>query len=144
MRYLFALLSVLMLTGVARADALDDAVAAIPGEIEEVRLVGSWTMDDRQGGYRVVIARAGEDLSASRLFVQWLSVGDDGSVQLDHHQEIAELAELAVELVDYHAESDSEGLSLFLDTFDAANDSSQTYELFIFGPDDYQFGPASN
>jgi hypothetical protein len=144
MRYFLLILSVLSFAVAAEADEFNDTVAAIPGEIEEVRLVGSWEMDGRQGGYRVVVARAGDDLSVSRLFVQWLSVADTGMVQLDHHQEIVDIADLGVEVVDYRAESDPEGLSLFIDTQKPDSDSSQTYELFFFGPDDYQFGPASN
>jgi len=144
MRYLVTFMAALLFAGAALADTLADGVAAIPGEIEQVRLVGNWTIDDRQGAYRIVVARAGEDFSASRLFVQWLSIGDDGAVQLDHHQEISDLADLGVAVLDYSAESDSEGLSLFIEAMGPDSDSSQTYELFIFGPDDYQFGPASN
>lgn len=133
--------SLLLGTAAARADALADAVAALPPAVEEVRLGGLWTDGDRSGTYRVIVTRSGEQAVTARLFVQWIA--HDGGGKVDHSIEITELGALAVDITGVNAEPSDDGLALYIDTL-AADGTEQLYELFVQSPEEYRFGPASN
>jgi hypothetical protein len=128
----------------ARADALFDGLAAIPGSVEDVRIAGTWDKGDKTGAYRVIIARTVGEAVTARLFVQWIGYHDDGSATVDSTIEVKELADLKVDVVDYTSESDSDGLSVFIQTLNPNGNSDQNYELFVTSPTEYRFGPASN
>ncbi len=128
----------------ARADALLDGLKAIPGSVEDVRIAGTWEQGDKAGAYRVIIARTVGEAVTARLFVQWLAYHDDGSATVDNTIEIKELADLKVDIVDYTSESDTDGLSVFLQTLNPNGSTDQNYELFVISPTEYRFGPASN
>lgn len=121
----------------AVADALSDGVAAIPGEVEEIRFAGSWSEGDDGGLYRIVLTRSGSPIAA-RLFVQWIAVGNSGP-QAVHTVEIEEFGALKTDVLDFSAESDADGLAVHIESVDG-----DAYELFVTGPDDYRFGRASN
>jgi hypothetical protein len=121
----------------AKADALADGVAAIPGEVEEVRFAGSWSEGDEGGLYRVVLARSGSPVAA-RLFVQWIAVGSEGP-KVVRSVEIEEFAALRTDVVDFFAEADADGLAVHIESL-----NGDAYELFVTGPDGYRFGRASN
>jgi hypothetical protein len=129
----------------ARADALTDGIAALPGSVEDVRIGGTWDNGGKSGSYRILVARAvgGENVTA-RLFVQWIANNDDGTTTVENTIEIKELADLKVDVVDFTAESDTDGLSVFLQTLNPNGSTDANYELFIQSPTDYRFGPASN
>jgi hypothetical protein len=121
----------------ARADALADAVGTIPGEVEDIRFAGSWSEGDEGGIYRIVLARSGSPIAA-RLFVQWIAVAGSGP-KVSRSVEIGEFGALKVDVVDFFAESDADGLAVHIESV-----SGDGYELFVTGPDDYRFGRASN
>ena len=129
----------------ARADALTDGIAALPGSVEDVRIGGTWDNGGKSGSYRILVARAvgGENVTA-RLFVQWIANNDDGTTTVENTIEIKELADLKVDVVDFTAESDTDGLSVFLQTLNPNGSTDANYELFIKSPTEYRFGPASN
>ena len=127
----------------AWGDTLPDAVTAIPGSIEDVRMVGSWEADDGVGSYRIVVARDHAEATSARLFVQWVSYGGS-SARIDQSIEIAEVADAGLDVIDYNAESDPDGLSLYLEMIDHNDGLDETYELHLFSPTDYIFGPATN
>jgi hypothetical protein len=126
------------------ADALGDGVAAIPGSVEDARIAGTWERDGKSGAYRIVIARSGGDSVSARMFVQWIAYHDDGEASVDNSIEIAELADLKLDIVDYTSESDVDGLSVYIQTLNPDGDGDENYELHIFSPTDYRFGPATN
>jgi hypothetical protein len=121
----------------AVADALSDGVAAMPGEVEDIRFAGSWTEGDEGGVYRIVLTRSGSPIAA-RLFVQWIAVGNDGP-QVAHTVEIEEFGALQIDVLDFSGETDADGLAVHIESVDG-----DAYELFVTGPDDYRFGRASN
>ena len=88
------------LAGPALADEVADRVAAIPGDVEDVSIGGSWEDGDRSGAYRIIMARSGGEKITARLFVQWIAYGDAGQATVDKSIEITELAELGVDIVD--------------------------------------------
>ena len=118
--------------------------AAIPGAVEDVRIGGTWENDDKSGAYRIIIARTGLEPVTARLFIQWIAYGADGEAVVDHSVEIKELADLSLDIVDYMSESDADGLSVYIDTLNPADGSDETYELHMFSPTEYIFGPATN
>jgi hypothetical protein len=128
----------------AQADALLDGLSSMPGSVDDVRIAGTWEQGNQTGAYRVVIARTVGEAVTARLFVQWIGYHDDGSTTVDKTIEIKELANLKIDIVDYTSQSDSDGLSVFIQTLDPNGKSDQNYELFVNSPTDYRFGPASN
>lgn len=132
------------LAGTALGDDMPDAVATIPGSIEDVRVGGSWENGARSGAYRIVVTRSGGDPATARLFVQWLAYGENGESVVDKSVEITELADLGLDIIDYISESDSDGLSVYIETVNPSDGFDETYELHLFSPTDYRFGPASN
>ena len=127
----------------ARADSLSDGVKAIPGTVEDLRVAGNWEADGKTGAYRIVVARTGGEAMTARLFIQWVVYGNDGGATVDHSVEIAEIAALKVDIANYNAEADPDGLSVYVDTVDASG-AGQSYELFVLSRTEYRFGPASN
>lgn len=128
----------------AFADPLSDGIAALPGSVEDVQIAGTWQSEGKSGAYRVVVARSGGDAVTARLFVQWIAYGEAGESTVEHSIEITEFAPLGRDIVDITSESDAEGLSLFIDTIEPSGSADEQYELHIFGPNDYRFGPATN
>lgn len=133
------LLAIVLLAGAqqARADALADGVAAMPGAVEVVRFAGNWTEGDTAGVYRVVLARSGSPIAA-RMFIQWVAVGSEGA-SVKHSVEIEEFAALKTDIVDFFAESDTDGLAVHIESI-----NGDGYELFVSGPESHRFGRASN
>ena len=128
----------------AFADGISDGIASLPGAVEDVRIGGTWQADGKSGVYRMVIARTGGEAVTARLFVQWIAYGEAGEATLEHTNEIVEFATLGLDIIDYVSESDAEGLSAYIETIDAQGGANEHYELFVFAPDDYRFGPATN
>ena len=128
----------------AVADGIADGVATLPGAVEDVRIAGTWQADGKSGVYRMVIARTGGEAVTARLFVQWIAYGEAGEATLENTNEIVEFATLGLDIIDYVSESDAEGLSAYVETIDPQGGANEQYELFVFAPDDYRFGPATN
>jgi hypothetical protein len=126
------------------ADELSDGVAAMPGGVEDIRIGGTWQAGDKSGVYRITIARSGGNAVTARLFLQWIAYGDAGEATVEHSMEITEFDDLDLDIVDYVSESDVDGLSLYIESIDPEGATSEQFELFVFGPDDYRFGPATN
>ncbi len=132
------------LGGSAVADEVPEQVRAISGSVEDVSIGGNWQDGDRTGAYRIVVTRGGLDRITARLFVQWIAYGDAGEATVAESIEIKELGDLGVDIVNLSSESDDQGLSVFVDTMNGGEHGPETYEVHIFSPDDYMFGPASN
>lgn len=132
------------LGGSALADDTADQVRAIPGGVEDVSIGGSWQDGDRTGAYRIVVTRGGGERITARLFVQWIAYGDTGEATVADSIEIKELGDLGVDISNLSSETDDQGISVFVDTMGDAGAMGETYEVHIFSPDDYMFGPASN
>jgi hypothetical protein len=128
----------------ALADAVLDGIAGMPGGVEDVRIGGTWQKEGKSGAYRIVIARTGGDAVTARLFIQWVAYGEAGDTSVENTVEIAEFGTLGLDIVDYVSESDAEGLSVYIETIDPQGSADDQYELHIFAPDDYRFGPATN
>jgi len=128
----------------ALADAISDGIATLPGSVEDVRIGGTWQKDGKSGAYRIVIARTGGDAVTARLFIQWVAYGEAGETTVENSVEIPEFATLGLDIVDYVSESDAEGLSVYIETIDPQGSADEQYELHIFAPEDYRFGPATN
>ncbi len=49
-------------------------------------------------------------------------------------------------MVDFTAESDQDGLAVYIQTLNPNSDGThdESYELFVASPTEYRFGPASN
>jgi len=136
--------SVVAIFAPVRADEVADGIATMPGGVEDVRIGGTWQDGNKSGVFRLVIVRTGGNAVTARLFVQWVAYGDTGEATVEHSMEIAEFDELALDIVDYVSESDAEGLSVYIETINPEGAASEQYELFVFGPDDYRFGTATN
>ncbi|MBN9023401.1 MAG: hypothetical protein J0H08_15190 [Rhizobiales bacterium] len=132
------------LGGSAFADDVPDQVRAIPGNVEDVSIGGNWQDGDRSGAYRIVVTRDGIDQIKARLFVQWIAYGDMGQATVADSIEIKELGELGVDIVNLSSETDEQGISVFVDTMNGGGEVGETYEVHVFSPNDYMFGPASN
>jgi hypothetical protein len=143
-RSLIAFVVLALSVGGARADAILDGLKTLPGNVEDVRVGGTWDEDGKNGIYRVIISRSGGDTVTARLFVQWVSYDDTGGAKVENTIEIKELAALNVDIVDFTSESDSDGLSVFIQTLNPNGESDQNYELFVSSPTQHRFGPASN
>jgi len=116
----------------------------MPGGVEDVRIGGTWQAGGKSGVYRIAIARSGGNAVTARLFVQWIAYGDTGDATVEHAMEITEFDDLDFDIVDYVSESDPDGLSVYIESIDPEGATSEQFELFIFGPDDYRFSPATN
>jgi hypothetical protein len=134
----------LILSAPVFADELADGLAALPGAVEDVRIGGTWEKDGKSGAYRIVIAREGSDTITARLFIQWIAYDDAGGAKLEETVEIKEFADLKLDIVDYTSDSDTDGLSVYLETVNPESDADESYELFVFSPTDYRLGPATN
>jgi hypothetical protein len=132
------------LGGSAIADDVADQVKAIPGAVEDMSIGGTWQDGDRSGAYRIVVTRTGVERVTARLFVQWLAYGETGGATVADSIEIVELAALGVDIVNLATEADTDGLSLFVDTLGDTGELGETYEIHVFSPTEYLFGPASN
>ena len=126
------------------ADELADGLATMPGAVEDVRIGGTWQADGKSGVHRIVIARSGGNAVTARLFIQWVAYGDTGETTVEHSMEITEFDDLDFDIVDYVSESDADGLSVYIESIDPVGATSEQFELFVFGVDDYRFGPATN
>jgi hypothetical protein len=134
----------LLLASPALADQLSDGVTAIPGAVEDVRVAGTWDRGEASGVYRVVIARGGGDTVTARFFVQWVAYDDTGAATVENTIEIAEIGQQSLDVVDFTSESDADGLSVYIQAINPASDKDENYELFVFSPTEYRFGPSTN
>lgn len=130
--------------GSALAEETAEQIAAIPGSIEDVRIGGVWEQDGESGAYRILVTRHGGERVTARMFVQWIAYGDTGEARVKDSIEIRELADLKLDIASYSSEADSDGLSVFVDTMDDAGEPEGSYEVHVFSPTEYLFGPASN
>lgn len=126
----------------ARADAIADRVAQMPGEVEEVRMVGEWSDAGEAGAYRIVVVRAGLTEVRSRLFVQWVLFGEAGT-RVKATTEIEELAELGADIKETTVETDDGKLVLTME-LGGGDKVEGTYEAIVSGPGDYRFQKAGN
>jgi hypothetical protein len=126
------------------ADEIADGVAAMPGAVEDVRIGGTWQREGKAGTFRIVVARRGGNDVTARMFVQWVSYEIDGTATVEDSIEIMELANLAVDVVDFTSESDVDGLTVYIQTLNPNDATDLTYELFVFSPTEYRFNEASN
>ena len=62
----------------ASADAILDGLKALPGNVEDVRVGGTWDTNGKNGIYRVIVSRSGGDTVTARLFIQWVAYDDAG------------------------------------------------------------------
>ena len=139
-----AIAGTLALSHPVLADELLDGLKTLPGNVDDVRVGGTWDRDGKSGVYRVIVARSGGDAITARLFIQWVAYEDDGSVSVQDTVEIQELADLKVDIVDFTSESDADGLSVFLQTLDPDGSADGNYELIVSTPTQHKFAPASN
>jgi hypothetical protein len=128
----------------ALADEIADGVAAMPGNVEDVRIGGTWEAGNKSGAYRIIIARSGGEAITARLFVQWIAYGDNGEATVDKSIEIKEVGDLHLDIADYTSESDADGLSVFIDALGQDGKADESYELHLISPTDYRFGPSTN
>jgi hypothetical protein len=76
-------------------NAFDAALAALPGEVRDVKSAGRWRMSDADGVYRVIVLRVGYEHVADRLYIQWLRNGvDDQSPQVIASVGVSEINEV--------------------------------------------------
>ena len=54
------------------------------------------------------------------------------------------MGELGVDIANLSSETDEQGISVFVDTMSGGGQVGETYEVHVFSPNDYMFGPASN
>lgn len=139
-----AAVAVGLIAGAAATASADVVATSIPPSVQDVQTLGAWESDNAAGTYRIVITRAGTTPVTTRLYVQWLAIDDAGEASVTESIEIAELAEFGLDIVDYKSESDADGLTMYVKTLDPADGFDETYELFVFSPTEYIFGPASN
>jgi hypothetical protein len=128
----------------ALADPLIDGLKALPGNVEDVRIGGSWDREGKSGVYRILIARSGGDLVTARLFVQWIAYDDNGGSVVQDTVEIQELAALNVDISDFTSDSDSSTLKVMIQTRDPNGNADKTYVLIVTSPTHHTFAPASN
>lgn len=125
----------------ALADPLADSIAAIDPSIREIRVPGGWEKDGRKGLYRVVLSRTAD--GTSHLFVQWLTLGPDGTPALERSIEIGEVAAQKLVVADFTADTDN-GLTVFVTIANPTGDDPASYELIVEDDGTYRFDPASN
>ncbi|MEJ0012600.1 MAG: hypothetical protein WDM94_08230 [Bauldia sp.] len=128
----------------AFADAILDGLKTLPGNVEDVRVGGTWDADGKNGIYRVIVSRSGGDEVTARLFIQWVAYDDAGGATVKDTVEIKEMADLKADIVDFTSESDADGLVVLIQTLDANGNANQNYKLFVTSPTQHKFGPASN
>ena len=128
----------------AFADQLLDGLKTLPGNVEDVRIGGTWDSGGKSGAYRILVARSGGDAVTARMFIQWLVYNDDGTTTLQDTIEIKELADLKVDVVDFTSESDQDGLAVFIRTLDPNGSDDLNYELHVASPTQYKFRQAPN
>jgi hypothetical protein len=138
------LIAVYLAATPALADQVADGIALLPGPVEDVRVGGTWDREGQTGVYRIVITRSGGNDVVARLFVQWVAYHNDGNSTLTESIEIDEMGALGVDIVDYISESDADGLTVYIQADNPDPSGDQSFELFVFAPNDYMFGPASN
>jgi hypothetical protein len=139
-----ALVAGLAVARPALADSLLDGLKALPGNVEDARIGGSWDRDGKSGVYRILVTRSGGDLVTARLFVQWIAYDDNGGSVVQDTVEIQELAVLTVDIVDFTSESDGDGLTVTIQTLDPNGSADKTYVLKVTSPTHHTFVPASN
>ena len=57
-----------------------DADIDVPGEVYQVRTLGSWRAGNHAGSYRVVTLRGGFDRAQTVVMIQWMAQGSDQGV----------------------------------------------------------------
>jgi hypothetical protein len=129
----------------AFADPLAAGIAAMPPDVEDVRVVGSWAMPEgKTGVYRLIVARSGTQTVTARLFLQWISYPASAPAgEIVAGVEISELRDLAVNVLDYRIETGPNELVVFL-TLSKPGEAEREYELIVRAADDYKFRPQSN
>lgn len=135
---------IMIVTGTVAADPLADAVGKLDPAIRTTRIPGHWEDGDKQGIYRVVVARPDAAKSGARLFIQWVVLRADGSQSLERSVEITEFGQLGVDIADFVAEPEGGGLTVFIDVANATGDAPASYELIIENDGTYRFDPSSN
>jgi hypothetical protein len=138
------LIAGLALVRPAFADPLTDGIAALPGNVEDVRIGGSWDAGSKSGVYRILIARSGGDQVTARLFVQWIAYDDTGGGTVQDTVEIQEFAALKVDIADFTSESDGSSLTVTLQTLDPNGSADKTYVLTVTSPTQHTLVAASN
>jgi hypothetical protein len=128
----------------AQSDSLIDSLNALPGNIEDVRIVGSWNQGGQSGVYRVLVARSGGDMVTARLFLQWLVYDDNGGAKVTDTIEIQEFAQLNVDIVDFNSSSDGNPLTINIQTLDPNGNADKNYLLTVNSPTQHTLTPASN
>ena len=141
---MLALVAGLALAPPAYADAVLDGLKALPGNVEDVRIGGSWDQGGKSGVYRILVTRSGGDMVTARLFIQWIAYDDNGGSTVQDTVEIQELAALSVDIVDFTSESDSSGLTVTIQTLDPNGNADKTYVLTVTSPAQHSFTPAAN
>jgi hypothetical protein len=141
---MLALVAGLAVARPALADPLADGLKALPGNVEDVRIGGSWDREGKSGVYRILVARSGGDLVTARLFVQWIAYDDNGGSVVQDTVEIQELAALNVDISDFTSDSDSSTLKVTIQTRDPNGPADKTYVLTVTSPTHHTFTPASN
>ena len=127
------------------ADPLADQVAALPSDVEDVRILGTWQNGTDTGVYRVVVTRTGTTDLSARMFVQWIAYPPGETVgKVTATTELKELGPLATNITDYTFEIDPEMLVIHLETSKADGSQQQPYVAMIRSPESYTFGPPSN
>ena len=143
-RTALVLLALVAAPALAHADPLLDSLAALPGSIEDVRIVGSWNQGGQSGVYRVLVSRSGGDLVTARMFVQWIAFDDNGGAKVVTTIEIQEFAQLGVDVVDFSSSSDAGPLTVNIQTLDPNGNADKNYVLTVTSPTHYTLAPASN
>ncbi len=128
----------------AFADAVLDGLKTLPGSVEDVRVGGTWDQGGKSGIYRIIVSRSGGDPITARLFVQWVAYDDSGGAAVTDTIEIKEFAALNVDIQDFTSDSDSDGLTVYIQTLDPNSDNNPSYQLVVNSPTRYKFGVAPN
>lgn len=126
------------------ADELTDAVAAVPANVDDLKVIGSWRVGDFRGTYRLVVARFGPTPVRARLFVQWIALENNGEARVESSVEVDELAALEANITALRTKVERDGLLVFIDTAGGEPGAPTTYELALGPPDQYRFGPFTN
>jgi hypothetical protein len=146
-RPLIAALALVTALGAMRpafADAVLDGLKTLPGSVEDVRVGGTWDQGGKSGIYRIIVSRSGGDPITARLFIQWVAYDDSGGATVTDTIEIKEFAALNVDIQDFSSDSDSNKLTVDIQTLDPNSENNPTYELVVSSPTQYKFGPAQN
>ena len=143
-RTAFVLLALVAAPAFAQSDPILDTLAALPGSIEDVRIVGSWNQGGQSGVYRVLVSRSGGDLVTARMFLQWIAYDDNGGTKVTNTVEIQEFAQLNVDIVDFSSSSDGSPLTINIQTLDPNGNADKNYVLTVNSPTQHTLAPASN